>query len=81
MMHSCTAGLSAIIIYRVYQILDPIIATLILALRIALTYILQYTLLSGMNPGNINAIGITGAVLVFVGNAFVPTYQLMQENK
>jgi drug/metabolite transporter (DMT)-like permease len=78
-MHSSSAGLTAILLYRVYQLVDPVLASLILTLRIALAFIAQFTVLSGIHPGHINVIGIIGAVFVFAGNACIPVYQVIHK--
>jgi drug/metabolite transporter (DMT)-like permease len=80
-IHSCSAGLMSILFARMYQILDPALASLILTLYVVLTFILQYTLLSGIHTGHINLIGIIGSVSVFAGNALVPLCKLSQASR
>ena len=77
-IHLVSAGSHAIFVYRAFQLLDPVISSLILTLQIVVTFVLQYTLLSGIHPGHANAAEISGAVLIFVGNILVPGYQFIQ---
>jgi drug/metabolite transporter (DMT)-like permease len=77
-IHLFSAGSHAILVYRAFQLLDPVVSSLILTLQIVVTFVLQYTVLSGLHPGHSNAAEISGAVLIFVGNALVPACQLVQ---
>jgi drug/metabolite transporter (DMT)-like permease len=72
------AGSYGICDYRAYQLLDPVIVALIHTLQIALTFGLQYTILTRINPGHANVLEICGALLIFVGNALIPAYVLIQ---
>ena len=77
-LHAIFGGSYALLTYCAYQLLDPVVSSLIMTLQIVLSFILQYTLLSGLYPGHANTLEIMGAVLVFVGNAFASLYQLIQ---
>ena len=76
-VHMVSAGTHNILLYRAYQLIDPLVAALILTLQIASTFILQYTVLSDIHPGRANAFEISGAVIIFLGNALVPTYHVI----
>ena len=78
MLHAILGGSYALFTYCAFQLLDPVVSSLILTLQIVLSFILQYTLLSGIYPGHANTLEIMGAVLVFVGNAFASLYQFIQ---
>ena len=74
--HSITAATFTIISYKVFQTLDPMISSLILTLQIPVTFIMQYTLLAGIHPGQTNAVAICGAILVFLGNLGSPVFHV-----
>ena len=78
LLHSITSGLINMVTYKMYQIVDPIVAALILTLQIPATFILQYTLFADIHPGHVDAVGISGSMLVILGNAFVPLYKLIE---
>ena len=78
LIHMFTAGSHAIFAYRAYQLLDPLVASLVNTLQIGAAFVLQYTVLYGLYPGNANALEVTGAVLILFGNALVPLHQLIK---
>ena len=78
LLHSIMSGSFTIATYNFFQIVDPVVATLIHTLHIPVSFILQYTLFSDIFPGHANAVGISGSILVVLGNAFVPLYKLTE---
>ena len=75
--HALTSSTSALIMYKLCQLLEPRVISLILANQIPASFALQYTVFSRLHPGNINVVGICGACVVFVGNVFGLLYHLM----
>ena len=78
LLHSIMSGSFTIVTYKFIQIVDPVVATLIQTLHIPVSFVLQYTLFSGIFPGHANAVGISGSILVVLGNAFVPLYKVTE---
>jgi hypothetical protein len=74
--HSVSTSACALMMYKVCQLLDPTVTSLILASQIPAAFVLQYTGFAGLHPGHINGVGISGACLVFTGNIFVLLYHL-----
>ena len=76
LLHSIMSGSLTIVTYTFYQLVGPVPASLIQTLQIPASFILQFTLFSDLFPGHADAVGISGSVLVVLGNAFVPVYRL-----
>ena len=78
LLHSSMSGSFTIVTYKFLQIVDPVVATLIHTLHIPVSFVLQYTLFHDIFPGHANAVGISGSILVVLGNAFVPLYKVTE---
>ena len=79
LLHSIMSGGFFLVMYKHIQIVDPLVASLIQTLQIPASFILQYTLFSNLYPGHADAVGISGSIIVILGNAFVPLYKLTEK--
>ena len=77
LVHASTAGTYSVVAYKAFQLLNPIVASLILTLQIPSSFVLQYTVFAHLHPGHADSVAITGATMVFIGNIFVPVYKLV----
>ena len=78
-LHSCSAAITNIVVYKTAQLLEPFTLSLIFTLQIPFTFIIQFTIFEGFHSGRFNAVVISGACLVFFGNLLNPIYHVIQE--
>ena len=70
--HSVTNSLAACLFFVSLSLITPMISSLVLSLEVALLAVLQYTMLSSLQPGYRNWEEILGLALVVMGNILGP---------
>jgi hypothetical protein len=80
LIHASTAASHAITVFRAFQLVDPVVSSLILTLIVAIIFIYQYTLLPWLNvfAGTVNILEVFGGILLFFGSILVGSIQLIQ---
>ena len=76
--HMLLSGSHNLLIFYGYQIAVPTISGLLQTIQIPTNFVLQFTILSGLYPGNANIVGIIGAIVVVIGNALVPIIETIR---
>ena len=77
--HAVAVGVGNVLHFTAMVVVPPLAYALIVSLRLPLLFCAQYTVLRSVSPGHRNAAEIVGAVLVFVGNLFGPSYRAMDK--
>ena len=78
LVHMVLSGTHSMFTIYGYKFAVPTITGLLQTIQIPTSFVLQFTVLSGLYPGNANIVGIIGAIVVVIGNALVPTIETIR---
>ncbi len=79
--HCISATWCTIFLTTCILLIPPLMAGILKSGQPVFFLLAQYTVLRHVNPGHQNAVEVVGAVIVVMGNAFGPVYQLFTEMK
>ena len=79
--HGACLGLAGVLLFVVLQVLSPVVTSCINSMEIVFLVVLQYTVLSPIQPGHRNWEEILGVVLIILGNISGPGLGWLLDHK